>query len=340
MSRSARVAVVTPVRDGLDTLPRLLDSLLAQGLARDELTWVVVDDHSTDGTTEWLEGGAATAGLRLASIRSSGYGPGAARNAGIAVADAPWVAFADADDTFEALALSRWIEQAERQNADLLLLEQPASVTGRSRALLGDVARTTTPDQVWDGEWFRPWAPYSKLVARRLLDDPAVRFGSTLEAEDLTFYVRAVTRSRRISFAPGLPRYVYASPSTSAMTIPPKEPVATLAAHEQALTELVELAPSRAELIRGASPVIAGAGAALARGLAHATTREETVALRSAGESAFESVTLRAADVARMYPRDRAGAAFGLACVNLPASVAQAAARRWVAHKARAGSTR
>jgi hypothetical protein len=324
----------------LDTLPRLLDSLLAQGLSPAELTWVVVDDHSTDGTAEWLESTVATAGLRLEWIRSSDYGPGAARNAGIGVADAPWVAFADADDTLEALALSRWLEQAERQDIDLLLLEQPASVTGRSRALLGDVARTTTPDQLWDGEWLRPWAPYSKLVARRLLDDPAVRFGRTLEAEDLTFYVRAVTRSRRISFAPGLPRYVYASPSTSAMTIAPKEPVATLAAHEQALTELVELAPNRAEFIRGASPIIAGAGAALARGLAHATTREEMVALRSAGESVFESVTLRATDLAHMYPRERAVTAFGLACVSLPAPLAQAAARRWVAHKARAGSTR
>jgi glycosyltransferase involved in cell wall biosynthesis len=91
-----RVSVVLPVRDGAATLPRALDSLLAQDLDAWEL--LAVDDHSRDATRALLEHAAA----RDARIRVlAAPGPGgivAALNAGIAAARAPFLARMDADD--------------------------------------------------------------------------------------------------------------------------------------------------------------------------------------------------------------------------------------------------
>jgi glycosyltransferase involved in cell wall biosynthesis len=89
---SPRVTVVVATRNRRAAFGRCLDSLLAQepeGLA--EL--VMVDDGSTDGTAELLDGFAH----RLLRLRTEGQGPAAARNAGIRRASAALVAITDDD---------------------------------------------------------------------------------------------------------------------------------------------------------------------------------------------------------------------------------------------------
>ena len=95
----ARVSVVIPFRNGARWLPATLASLAAQEGVSYEL--VAVDDHSTDGSAAVVErcwGQLGTpAPLRL--IRGEGLGGvSAARNSGWRAAQAPLVAFLDADD--------------------------------------------------------------------------------------------------------------------------------------------------------------------------------------------------------------------------------------------------
>ena len=86
------VAVVIPVRDRAQLLPRALDSVLAQTLKPDEI--VVVDDGSEDGADLLVE--ERYPAVRLASQRARGVS--AARNRGIAETSAEWLAFLDSDD--------------------------------------------------------------------------------------------------------------------------------------------------------------------------------------------------------------------------------------------------
>jgi len=89
-----RCSVILPTYNRLRTLPRAVESVLAQDMPEFEL--IIVDDASTDGTRAWL------AGLRDPRIRTARLdhngGPSAARNAGIAMALAPALAFLDSDD--------------------------------------------------------------------------------------------------------------------------------------------------------------------------------------------------------------------------------------------------
>jgi glycosyltransferase involved in cell wall biosynthesis len=84
-----------------------VDSALRQTIQ--DLEVIVVDDGSTDGGADVVRD-RATGDPRLRLLRQENRGPSAARNAGVAEATAPYVAFLDADD--------RWLpEKLERQFA-------------------------------------------------------------------------------------------------------------------------------------------------------------------------------------------------------------------------------
>ncbi|MBL8670574.1 MAG: glycosyltransferase [Alphaproteobacteria bacterium] len=89
------VSVVIPTHNCLTFLPAAIASIDAQGPI--DLEIVIVDDGSTDGTGDWLLERAA-ADPRIRHLAMGGVGPAAARNAAIAAARAPLVAFLDADD--------------------------------------------------------------------------------------------------------------------------------------------------------------------------------------------------------------------------------------------------
>lgn len=100
------VSVVIPTHDRRSLLPRALDSVRAQTSAPGEV--VVVDDGSTDGTTEML--------LRdfpeVTLLEQEQSGVSAARNRGIEHCTGEWIAFLDSDDEW-------YPHKLERQHAAL-----------------------------------------------------------------------------------------------------------------------------------------------------------------------------------------------------------------------------
>jgi glycosyltransferase involved in cell wall biosynthesis len=132
-----RISVVVPTRDRRDKLAACLDALASQSILPQEFEVIVVDDGSTDGTLEWLEGRRYS--FRIRCFRQDGRGPGAARNLGVEHADGQLVLFLG-DDIY----------------ADERLLEEHllahASNAGEGTAILGHIDWPTgmTPNSVMD----------------------------------------------------------------------------------------------------------------------------------------------------------------------------------------------
>ncbi|HEV3000586.1 MAG TPA: glycosyltransferase family A protein, partial [Solirubrobacteraceae bacterium] len=100
MSGAPEITVVVPVRDGAASLPPLLASLAGQTLARERFEVIVVDNGSRDATAAVAREGGARVVTEPVANRAR------ARNAGIAAARAPLVAFTDAD----CVAAPGWLE--------------------------------------------------------------------------------------------------------------------------------------------------------------------------------------------------------------------------------------
>lgn len=155
------VSVIIPTKDRCELLAQTLRTVLAQDVP---LEVVVVDDGSTDGTAEWLEG-LDDHRVRLVR-RPRPQGPSTARNAGIAASAGDWIAFVDDDDLWLPRKLSQQLEAAARAAAPWAYAGC-LSFTGRAD-LLG-VRRPSAGETDW-----LPWrnvvpAGGSNVVARRSL---------------------------------------------------------------------------------------------------------------------------------------------------------------------------
>lgn len=97
MATGPAISVVVATHNRSDLLARLVAALEAQDCA-EPFEVVVVDDGSTDGTFDVLEGLSHASSLDLVPVRSErNGGPAAARNAGWRRARAPFIAFTDDD---------------------------------------------------------------------------------------------------------------------------------------------------------------------------------------------------------------------------------------------------
>ncbi len=159
---SPRVSVVIPTRDRTKGLLRLLLALRSQTLDPARFEAIVVDDGTRGGAAAVLAMAREGARFPIRAVRLSGKGPAAARNAGIALARAPLVAFVDDDCEPEPEWLEALLGRAKDDEPTL------GAVAGRVVA---------APSRTFAGRY---------AAAARLLDDPRVERG-----EDGVFPVTA-----------------------------------------------------------------------------------------------------------------------------------------------------
>jgi len=93
VTRTPAFSVVVAAHNAARTLPATLRSVLAQTV--DDFELIVVDDGSQDETESVV---AAAGDDRLRYVRQENHGPAVARNAGVALAAAPYVSLLDSDD--------------------------------------------------------------------------------------------------------------------------------------------------------------------------------------------------------------------------------------------------
>jgi len=106
-----QISVIIPTFNRIQTLPRALDSVLAQTMPAAEV--IVVDDGSSDGTADLI----ASRYSSVICLRQENQGVSAARNAGIRRANSEWIALLDSDDAWQPNKLQRQLETLQ-QTAD------------------------------------------------------------------------------------------------------------------------------------------------------------------------------------------------------------------------------
>ena len=198
MQAAAPVSVVIPARNAAGTLKAAIDSVMAQTLGASEI--IVVNDAGTDETASVA---GAFEGLVLIDLETQ-RGAAAARNAGVAAAASPWIAFLDADD--------EWLpEKLERQFA-LIAREPDASLVfcasrefAADGSPLGDTFRdgtVTTGPEAWKALLKTNFVATPTVVAPRALLLGVGGFDESLPiGEDQDMWIR-LALAGRLAYVP------------------------------------------------------------------------------------------------------------------------------------------
>ena len=102
-------------------LRRCLNSIVAQGLARDEYEIIVVDDESAVSPRHVVDEFATRVDITLYIQKHARQG--AARNLALRYAKGEWVQFVDGDDYLFAGTIAHLLRRAEAENLDLLIFD-------------------------------------------------------------------------------------------------------------------------------------------------------------------------------------------------------------------------
>jgi glycosyltransferase involved in cell wall biosynthesis len=119
MNRNPQISVIVPVFNAAAHVPVAVACLERQRWPGLELILV---DSSTDGSSGAVRAAAPAARYVYQERR----GPGAARNAGLALASGPWIAFLDVDDAWPDDALAVMAAALEAHPAALFVLGRTA----------------------------------------------------------------------------------------------------------------------------------------------------------------------------------------------------------------------
>ena len=113
----ALISVIMPCHNAAPFVEEAVASVLGQSYPRVEL--VIVDDGSTDGSSEILQRLAASRPDAIVLIYQTRTGPWAARNRALAHASGNFIAFLDADDAWHPDALTRMHAALENDLAEV-----------------------------------------------------------------------------------------------------------------------------------------------------------------------------------------------------------------------------
>ncbi len=96
-----KISIIIPTYNCAAYIPEAVDSVLKQSYQDFEI--IIVDDGSTDNTSQVLERYGSKASIKY--IYQENKGPGAARNAGMKLSEGEYICFLDADDEFKSDSL-------------------------------------------------------------------------------------------------------------------------------------------------------------------------------------------------------------------------------------------
>ena len=194
------ISVVMPCYNAEPYVREAILSVLQQGYASLEL--IIVDDGSTDGSTEIIEQLASAYPGRIRLAYQNRIGPYAARNQGLAQARGNFVAFLDADDYWHPEALAK---------LHAALIEAPADVAYCGWQHVGPLAENLQPHNPIDIdeknilEHFLiacPWPINAVLIKRQLIDSLRGFSERRATAMDYDLWLRMLTQKPRLVRVP------------------------------------------------------------------------------------------------------------------------------------------
>lgn len=179
-----RISIIIPFKGGLDTLPRLIDSIPQ----REDVEIILVENSDTPHSKEEL---GINRNFVLANARENRYA-GGARNVGIEKSSGEWLVFADSDDYFEKDAFSVFEEYCDLRY-DLIyfgcnsVFDDTLLPSDRHVLFQGIVDDYLSGKENEIKSRLYHVVPWAKMIRRSLVDQYNIRFDEVIAANDMFF---------------------------------------------------------------------------------------------------------------------------------------------------------
>ena len=186
MSRLPDLSVVIPTHNRAQFIGQTLESVFNQTFDG-QIEVMIVDDGSTDSTSEVVQPylkGADRVRVHYRHVEKAGVV--AARNHALAQSSAPWVAFLDSDDLWEATKIERQLTQADDENVGVVHT---------------DFRYIDDSGQFLDAHPQRPDNPAQGWCAQALLAEDTVIFSSVLMRREIIDAIAAI-EGHKLPFDP------------------------------------------------------------------------------------------------------------------------------------------
>lgn len=194
------ISVVMPCHNAAPYVEEAIGSVLGQSYPHVEL--IVVDDGSTDGSTEILQRLAAEHPEHIALVFQNRAGPFAARNAALAHTNGNYIAFLDADDTWHPDALRLMHAALAADHADIAYCgwQNIGVMATNPNAQIPPVLDAI--EAVSHLLEHNPWPINSMLIRRQLIDESRGFSERAPTAMDHDLWLRMLARQPRLVRVP------------------------------------------------------------------------------------------------------------------------------------------
>jgi glycosyl transferase family 2 len=203
----APVSVIIPCYNAARFLEETIDSVLAQTSSAFEL--IIIDDGSTDGTLEIINGYRRHLGERLTIESGPNRGVSAARNRGTELASGRYLQYLDADDLLRPDALQAKFESLELSGADIAYADWQELVESAPGTFVPGKTHSRRCDDVHPAPEIAIlmdfWAPPAALLYRRAIVDRLGGWNTSLPiVQDGRFLFDAVRCGAQLRHVPGI----------------------------------------------------------------------------------------------------------------------------------------
>ena len=179
-------SIIIPTYNRRELLRHALASIWTQTFTDYEA--IVVDDGSTDGTWEELQG----LGSRVRALRQQNAGPGAARNLGAQRATGDYLAFLDSDDLWFPWTLATYHQVISRYHAPSIMCASVAEFRGPAPKLVFEALKVAAYRNYLSSTTDPCFAGSGMLNVKRTIFEKLGGFDESFAvAEDHDFMLRA-----------------------------------------------------------------------------------------------------------------------------------------------------
>lgn len=195
-------------------------SLYDQDIPQSEYEVICVDDCSPDGSRAIVERLQKQYPTLKLLIHTENKRQGGARNTGLREAQGRYIWFVDSDDYIKPNCLKGLLDQAERENLDILKFHFAYENRQLSRELAFSEKIESGTDLIFREDLQTPLimrccSAVSQIIKRNLLDENEIKFAENVQYEDDDFAYQIYAYARRARLIPIAPYLVRMSPNST-----------------------------------------------------------------------------------------------------------------------------